>query len=221
MGSDILGAIGESLQAGAESLQCALTREQLGRLVGYLELLVHWNRVYNLTAIREPLAMVDQHLLDCLAVVGPLRRQLGGASAHVLDAGSGAGLPGVVLGIAMPELTVTCVDAVGKKASFIRQAAAELGLPRVRAVHARTEALQMAPVDVVASRAYSSLSDLVQSTAHLLKAERGGGAWMAMKGKLPSEEIADLPVDARVFHVEQLIPASEAERCLVWMRPTG
>lgn len=216
------GRLAERLQAGIESLQLDLDARQFERLIAYLDLLARWNRVYNLTAVREPLAMVDQHLLDCLAVVQPLRRQLCGAGERVVDVGSGAGLPGLVLAIAMPELaSVTCVDAVGKKASFIRQAAAELGLTRLTALHARVETLPQASVDAVVSRAYSSLADFVRSTAGLLPAGSSAGVWMAMKGKRPDTEIDEVRPGVDVFHVEQLHQQTQgaAERCLIWMRP--
>lgn len=207
-------ALGARLDRGASALQLSLDPHQRHQLLAYLALLVRWNRVYNLTAVREPTAMVDQHLLDCLAVVNPLRRQLRGRPARVLDVGSGAGLPGLVLAIAMPETEVTCVDAVGKKAIFIRQAAAELGLDRVVALHTRMEALRIPPSDVMTSRAFSSLGEFVAPTARLLTKD---GVWVAMKGKSPLDEIAALDEGVEVFHVEQL-PASIGERCLVWMR---
>ena len=183
-----------------------------------MALLARWNATYNLTAVRDPAEMRVQHLADCLAVVEPLRRQLGQRAARLLDVGSGGGLPGVVLAVADANWDVTCVDAVGKKAAFIRQVAAELALPNLHAEHARVEALKKAPpFDVIASRAFASLADFVRLTRPLLAAD---GVWMAMKGKRPDDEIAALPADTEVFHVEPLaVPGLDAERCLVWMRP--
>lgn len=185
----------------------------------YLDLLVKWNAAYNLTAVRDPAQMRDQHLADCLAVIEPLRRELCKASSvRMLDVGSGAGLPGVVLAIAEPEWDVTCVDAVGKKTAFIRHVAGELALHNLHAAHTRVEALKSTPFDVVTARAFASLADFTQLTRHLLATR---GLWMAMKGKRPDDEIAALPPDVTMFHVEPLeVPGLGAERCLVWMRPT-
>jgi len=187
------------------------------RLEAYLGLLAKWNVAYNLTAVRDPVQMRTQHLADCLAVVEPLRRQLGGRPARILDVGSGGGLPGVVLALAEPAWDVSCVDAVGKKAAFVRQVAAELALPNLHAEHARVEALKAPPFDVITARAFASLPDFVRLTRPLLA---DGGVWMAMKGKRPDDETAALPPDIEVFHVEPLaVPGLDAERCLIWMRP--
>ena len=147
----------------------------------------------------------------------------GEPAARLLDVGSGAGLPGVVLAIVAPALHVTCVDTVGKKAGFVRQAAAELGLANLRAQHARVEALATpepgAGFDVITSRAFASLADFVQASQLQLAP---GGVWMAMKGQVPEEEMAVLPEWVEVFHVEQLVvPGLAAQRCLVWMRRRG
>lgn len=189
----------------------------LARLLAYLALLVRWNATYNLTAVREPQEMLSQHLADCLAVVGPLRRHLGaGTARRLLDVGSGGGLPGIVLAVLEPQWSVTCVDTVGKKAAFIRQAGVELGLRNLQAEHARVEALKVAPFDLITSRAFASLPDFVRLTRGLL-AE--GGVWAAMKGRQPLEELAALPAGIDVFHVEPLaVPGLDAERCLIWMR---
>lgn len=200
----------------ATALGCELNAHQAESLERYLALLTKWNQVHNLTAIRNPADMRVQHLLDCLAVVVPLRRIVGTGPTRVLDVGSGAGLPGVVLAIAAPELQITCVDAVAKKAAFVTQVAAELALKNLRSEHARAEQLRLPPFDLITSRALGSLRDLVRLTRRLLKP---GGAWMAMKGMHPTEEIAELAADAEVFHVEPLhIPGQAGERCLVWMR---
>lgn len=192
----------------------------LDRLLGYLALLNRWNATYNLTAVREPQEMLTQHLADCLAVVEPLRRHLGTCTERrLLDVGSGGGLPGVVLAVLEPRWEVTCVDTVGKKAAFIRQAAAELGLRNLRAEHARVESLKAAPFDLITSRAFASLADFVRLTRGLLSP---GGVWVAMKGRMPHEELVALPSDIHVFHVEPLIvPGLAAERCLIWMRESA
>jgi 16S rRNA (guanine527-N7)-methyltransferase len=205
------------LQAAAAQLQLALPEGIAERLLAFFDLLRRWNSTYNLTAVRDPDEMLVQHLFDCLAVVAPLRRELSKRSARLLDVGSGGGLPGVVLAVLLPDLDVTCVDAVGKKAAFIRQAGVELGLRNLHAEHSRVEALRAAPFDLVSARAFASLVDFTRLTrGHLSET----GVWMAMKGKRPDDEIGALPADVDVFHVEPLtVPELEAERCLVWMRP--
>lgn len=203
----------------AQVLGLTLPEATLDRVVSYLALLRKWNAAYNLTAIRDAAQMRVQHIADCLAVIGPLRREVGpGQALRILDVGSGGGLPGVLVALADASWDVSCVDTVGKKAAFIRQVAAELSLPNLHAVHARVEALDVRqPFDLITSRAFASLGDFVRWTRPLLAP---AGVWMAMKGRRPDDELAALPADVDVFHVEQLtVPGLEAERCLVWMRP--
>jgi 16S rRNA (guanine527-N7)-methyltransferase len=207
----------QALLAGSGRLGLELQGDAAARLLAYLDLLQRWNATYNLTSVRDPDQMLTQHLLDCLAVVTPMRRMLGGDPARVLDVGSGGGLPGVVLAAMCPTSKVICVDTVGKKAAFVRQAAMELGLPNLEGEHARVEKLRAPAFDLVTSRAFASLADFVSLTRQHLAA---GGAWMAMKGKPPEAEMAALPPDIEMFHVEHLdVPGLAAERCLVWMRP--
>jgi 16S rRNA (guanine527-N7)-methyltransferase len=217
----------ESLRTGLEALRLPLGEEQISQLLAYQALISKWTKVYNLTAVRDPVEMVTHHLLDSLAVIAPLQRQLAlldpadetAAKRRLLDVGSGAGLPGVVIAICCPDMAVTCVDTVAKKAAFIRQAALALKLTQLSSVHARVETLAppgMAAFDVVCSRAFASLADFCDGSAAAL-AERG--VWMAMKGRQPADEIALLPPAVDVFHVEQLqVPGLDAERCIVWMR---
>lgn len=200
------------LEAAAE-MGVLLDTARANRLLAYLALLAKWNRVVNLTAIDEPGSMFTHHLLDCLAVVAPIRGY--GTPKRLLDVGSGAGLPGVVIAIALPEVEVTCVDSVGKKIAFIRHVAAELDVASLAAVHAQAQAMS-GRFEVVTSRAFASLSGFVEASRERVES---GGVWMAMKGRVPHEEIARLPSDISVFHVEQLnVPGLGAERCLVWMR---
>ena len=204
------------LKSGAAELGLSLSDAQYEQLLGYLALIQKWNKVYNLTAVRDPQEMLTHHLLDSLTAVAPLVRHTGGQPAKVLDVGSGGGLPGIVLAICRPELDVSCVDTVGKKAAFIQQVAASLKLPNLRGIHARVETLT-GPFDVVCCRAFASLPDFVTWSRGAL-AERG--VWMAMKGKHPQAEMEGLPADVQVFHVEPLtVPGLEVERCMVWMRP--
>ncbi len=205
----------------ATGLASTTTEAQQQKLAGYMAMLQRWNGTYNLTALRAPQDMLSHHLADCLVVVPPLLAHLAqqapdAASHSVLDVGSGGGLPGVVLAILCPALKVTCVDTVGKKAAFIRQAAAELGLPNLRAEHARVELLK-GQYEIVTSRAFASLKDFTDWTAHLLAP---GAHWMAMKGKAPDDERAVLAATVNVLRVNPLqVPGLDAERCLVWMKP--
>jgi 16S rRNA (guanine527-N7)-methyltransferase len=208
------------LRDGLQKLALSLDDTQITQLLGYLDLIQKWTKVYNLTAVRDPAEMLTHHLLDSLAVIAPLRRQLesmglGGQSVRLLDVGSGAGLPGVVIAICCPYIIVHCVDTVAKKAAFIQQVAVSLKLPNLRGVHARVESLTEA-YDVVSSRAFASLVDFVTWSEKALAEQ---GVWMGMKGKHPADEMAALPASAKVFHVEQLdVPGLGAERCIVWMR---
>jgi 16S rRNA (guanine527-N7)-methyltransferase len=204
------------LRSGAQALGLSLSDDQVQRLLDYMALIQKWNKVYNLTALRDPADMLTHHVLDSLTAVSPLTRHTQGQPARVLDVGSGGGLPGVVLAICMPELSVNCVDTVGKKAAFVQQVAASLKLPNLRGIHARVESLTD-PCDVICSRAFASLPDFVTWSRSALKE---GGVWMAMKGKHPQDEIDALPADVGVFHVEPLaVPGLAVERCMVWMKP--
>ena len=192
-----------------------VTEVQANRLACYFDLLQRWNATYNLTAVRDAEAMRAQHLADCLAVIAPLQRHA--AAGRLLDVGSGGGLPGVIIDTLLPSWDVRCVDAVGKKMAFVRQVAGALPLPNLHAEHGRIEALKAPPFDVVTSRAFASLADFAALTRRHLAP---GGVWMAMKGRVPDDEITALPSDVEVFHVEHLdVPGLDAHRCLVWMRP--
>jgi 16S rRNA (guanine527-N7)-methyltransferase len=204
------------LRSGVQALGLVLSDTQIQRLLDYAALIQKWNKVYNLTALRDPADMLTHHLLDSLTAIAPLTRHTQGQPLRVLDVGSGGGLPGVVLAICMPELNVTCVDTVAKKAAFVQQVAVSLKLPNLRGLHARVESLTE-PYQVICSRAFASLPDFATWSRSAL-AE--GGVWMAMKGKHPQDEIDALPQDVKVFHVEPLtVPGLDVERCMVWMRP--
>ena len=229
-----------ALQKGLIGLGLSLTDSQQAQLLAYMDLIGKWTKVYNLTAVRDANEMLTHHLLDSLAVIAPLRRELAGLSLpgfdsaaglvggegqgaakaarvqySLLDVGSGAGLPGIVIAITCPEVSVTCVDTVAKKAAFIQQVAVTLKLPNLKGLHARVESLTQ-PYDVVCSRAFASLVDFTTWSKSALASH---GVWMAMKGKHPDQELALLPESVKVFHVEQLqVPGLDADRCIVWMR---
>ncbi len=204
------------LAAAAEELALGLSDTQLDLLLDYLALIAKWNKVYNLTSVREPQAMLTQHLVDSLSLLPALRRHAGGKAIRLLDVGSGGGLPGVVIAICEPLIDVSCVDAVAKKASFIKQVAAELHLPNLHGLHSRVEDLKVPAFDLITSRAFASLLDFTQLTRKLLKP---GATWLAMKGQHPVAELAALPADLDVFHVEQLqVPGLDAQRCLISIR---
>ncbi len=208
-----------ALLAGLQALQLDLSEHQVSQLLDYQALIAKWTKVYNLTAVRDPAEMLTHHLLDSLAAVQPLQRHLAQAGlaqgSSLLDVGSGAGLPGVVIAICCPTVAVTCVDTVAKKAAFIKQAALALKLPNLTGLHARVEGITQ-PFDVVCSRAFASLADFTQWSVGALAPQ---GVWMAMKGKHPADELAALPPGVALFHVEQLqVPGLAAERCMLWLR---
>ena len=210
------------LERALPALGLSLSEAQVGALMDYLALIQKWTKVYNLTAVRDPVEMLTHHLLDSLVVINPLRKQLAAlaptqARRRLLDVGSGAGLPGIVIAICCPDIVVDCVDTVGKKAAFIQQVAATLKLPNLRGLHARVENLTD-KYDVISSRAFASLVDFTSWSVQALAEQ---GVWMGMKGKHPAQELAVLPSSVQVFHVEQLVvPGLDAERCIVWMRPS-
>lgn len=214
------GILHADLERALPALGLSLSEAQVGALMDYLALIQKWTQVYNLTAVRDPAEMLTHHLLDSLAVINPLRQQLAAlapakARRRLLDVGSGAGLPGIVIAICCPEIAVDCVDTVAKKAAFIQQVAATLKLPNLRGVHARVENLTD-KYDVISSRAFASLVDFTSWSEQALAEQ---GVWMGMKGKHPGQEMVALPPSVNVFHVEQLVvPGLDAERCIVWMR---
>lgn len=200
-------------------LELELDDTQQRKLLDYCALLRKWNGVYNLTAVRDPAAMLIQHLFDCIAIIPPLRQPLDHLAdgAVVLDVGSGGGLPGVVLAICCPGVEVHCVDTVGKKAAFVTQVRGELGLANLHSRHSRVEVLQaprdLPPATLIVSRAFSSLAQFVGLTAHLRAPH---GVWAAMKGQWPGEEVAELPATVKSGAVYTLrVPRLDAQRHLL------
>ena len=187
--------------------------QQLKQWRGYLALLRRWNRTYNLTAIEDDQAILTKHLLDSLSIAGFIKGE------RICDIGSGGGLPGIPLAILFPEKQFTLVDAVAKKTRFLRQVVTELKLANVQVVHARVEAYRPAyRFDQVICRAFSSLSEFVSVTGHLLAKN---GEWLAMKGKLPVEELAALGKKMAYTVHPLIVPGLDAERHLIQITQTA
>lgn len=199
------------LADGLAAQGITLSPETQQKLLDYLALLAKWNKVHNLTAVRDPDEMVKLHLLDSLAVLSHL------GNGNLLDVGSGAGLPGIPIALARPELKVTVLDSSHKKATFLRQAKAELGLDNLDVVCARAEEYQPEQkFDQVISRAFSDIAEFVKLTAHLRSAD---GMWLAMKGVYPYDELAQLK-DVSVEVVPLTVSGLDAQRHLVFLKAT-
>ena len=181
----------------------SVSRETQEKLLAYLALLHKWNKVYNITAVRDPLEMVTLHLLDSLSVLPHID------SNNLLDVGSGGGLPGIVLAICKPNLQVTTIDTVQKKVIFMRQIKGELGLDNLTVVHSRVENYQPAEkFEVIISRAFSDVALLIKLTQHLLAQN---GQWLAMKGQVPHEELASLALtEMHAISIKKIIPLTVA-----------
>lgn len=208
----VLVAAASELGAGIDALGLDLDARRQSTLIQYLVLLEKWNRVYNLTAVRELRKMVSSHLLDSLAVLPHL------SGRRVLDVGSGAGLPGIPIAIAQPDSEVVLLDSNHKKAAFLRQAVADLALENASIVCERVQSWQTASgFDVIISRAYAEIGEFVLHSRHLLAP---GGVFAAMKGLHPYEEIERLPKEYRLHDVvELLVPGLEAARRLILIKP--
>ena len=211
--------LAQRLTQACDSLGLAVSAAQTDQLLTYLMQMQRWNRTYNLTAIRDPEQMLVQHLFDSLSVVNPLADASGSTTpTKVYDIGSGGGLPGVVLAIMLPAWQISCVDAVEKKMAFVRQMSGVLSLANLRAVHARVEDLEPAQCDIVTSRAFASLNDFATLAGRHV---RNDGTLVAMKGKVPDDEIQALHEQGewQVENIQALrVPQLDAQRCLIWMR---
>ena len=198
-----------TLAAGLAELGISLSGELQQKLLAFRDLLLKWNKTYNLTALRDPEQAISHHLLDSLAILPHI------GSGPLLDVGSGGGLPGIPLAIARPNLSVSMVDTVQKKASFLQQASIELGLKNVAVHHARVEEMQ-GQYAQISSRAFAEIGLFIDLTRHLLVP---GGRWLAMKGQRPDDEIKALPADIAVEAIAPLtVPGLAAERHLIILR---
>jgi 16S rRNA (guanine527-N7)-methyltransferase len=202
-------SLGAGICEGAAAMGIALTPDAVAKLAAYLELVEKWNRVHNLTAVREASQMVTLHVMDSLSVLPYVAE-----ATTLLDVGTGAGLPGIPLAIARPQMRVTLLDSSHKKCAFLQQAKTELALANVEVVCDRVENWKPPkPFDVVVSRAFSDLADFVEQAKHLVAP---GGRLMAMKGVYPFDEITRLPPTHRVAQVIELrVPSLEASRHVV------
>ncbi len=198
------------LEAGLLEARLHLPENVSQNLLQYLALIQKWNKVHNLTAVRDPEEMVTLHLLDSLSVLPHIK------SGRLLDVGSGAGLPGIPLALCLPDLQVTVMDSSHKKASFMRQVKAELNIPNLEVVCGRVEDYQPEQLfDIVISRAFSDLNQFVMLTKHLCKPD---GQWLAMKGVHPYDELAQLDTAAPAEVVPLKVPGLQAQRHLVFLR---
>jgi len=210
-------AIRKKLVNGLQALSLQLTDEQIEKLVRYVELIGKWNKVYNLTAIRDPLEMVTLHILDSLSVLNIVKDKQASA---MLDVGAGAGLPSIPLAICLPQMRIIAIDAVQKKVSFMRHAKGELGLTRFSVEVGRVEKLEKHKLgladgfDLIISRAFSEIGLFINLTQHLIKIN---GSWLAMKGAVPVHEfdkIAFMPEEV----IKLTVPNLDAERHLILLK---
>lgn len=208
----------DTLSQGLVTLGLVSDDETVTKLERFADLLLRWNRTYNLTAIREASEVLTHHLLDSAALV-PMIERCAPEARRLLDVGSGGGLPAVPTALLRSDLEVHAVDTVKKKATFLQQAQIELGLRNFRAHHARVENLKLPAFDVITSRAFASLADFTIWTEHLLAPS---GVWLAMKGTLPDEEIAALPDFVSIRDILPLVvPGLDESRHLIVLERNG
>ncbi len=199
------------LTTGLEQLDLKISKEAVGKLIQFVTLLDKWNKVYNLSAIRDSVQMVDLHLLDSLSVVSFI------SGERILDVGTGAGIPGIPLALVCPDCHFVLLDSNGKKTRFIQQAVLELGLKNVEIINSRVENYHPdEPFVTIISRAFASLSDMLAGTTHLVAK---GGLLLAMKGRLNEHEQSELPAGVEIEETIQLtVPGVDAERHLIKVR---
>lgn len=195
------------LLRGLKPLQIALDDSQIERLLTYHQMLVKWNKAYNLTAVRDPAQMISRHLVDSLSVLPWI------GEGRLLDVGSGPGLPGIPLAICRPDLQVTTLDSNGKKTRFQVQVKAELGLDNLSVINGRVEAVEAEPFDMVISRAFASIADMLNLSGHLATDQ---GVFLAMKGLYPESEIEQMPAGFELRETHRLqLPDTDGERHLL------
>lgn len=201
------------LRRGIEQLGLDIDEPTQQKLLDYVAMIAKWNKVYNLTAVRDPEQMVVHHLLDSLAVLPHM------SAGRWLDVGCGAGLPGLVLAICQPQWQITLLDSNTKKTSFVQQAIIELSLANAKVCSARVETFEAEPkFDGIISRAFTELGDFLKITRHLISP---AGRWVAMKGS-PEHEMSGVPEDCRIEAIVPLsVPGLDAARCLVIATPLG
>lgn len=214
MSSMVTSQHAEELSTGARQLGVSLSEAQHAQLLGYLALLIKWNKAYNLTAVRDPDEMVSRHLLDSLSVMSFIE------NGRWLDVGSGGGMPGIPLAILFPDSQVTCLDSNGKKTRFLTQVKLELKLDNLQVIHSRVEAFQPAqPFNGIISRAFSSMENFSNWTRHLGDVET---RWLAMKGVHPADELVALPSDFNLDSEHALaVPGCQGQRHLLILRRTA
>lgn len=197
----------QALEQALDALQISLNAEQLSRLLAYHRLLVKWNKAYNLTAVRDPLEMIGRHLVDSLSVLPWI------GQGRLLDVGSGPGLPGIPLAICRPDLDVTTLDSNGKKTRFQQQVKIELGLDNLTVINGRVEQVEAPPFDMIISRAFASLADMLELSGHLAGES---GVFLAMKGLYPEAEIEQIPAGFALQDAHRLdLPGTDGERHLL------
>lgn len=197
----------QALEQALDALQISLNAEQLSRLLAYHRLLVKWNKAYNLTAVRDPLEMIGRHLVDSLSILPWV------GQGRLLDVGSGPGLPGIPLAICRPDLDVTTLDSNGKKTRFQQQVKIELGLDNLTVIKGRVEEVEAPPFDMIVSRAFASLADMLELSGHLAGES---GVFLAMKGLYPEAEIEQIPAGFALQDAHRLdLPGTDGERHLL------
>ena len=205
----------QALELGIKTLGLSCSSQQVEQLLAYLEMLQRWNKAYNLTAIREPIQMVRLHLLDSLAIHPYVQ-----GVKHIIDVGTGPGLPGIPLAILNPDINFTLLDSNGKKTRFLFQAINDLSLANAKEINHRVEKYQPEQsFDIVLSRAFSSISDMLTQCDHLVS---DSGCFLAMKGKKPDSELSQITKDYKVVDLSQInVPQVDSERHLIKIIKTG
>ncbi|MCV6589769.1 MAG: 16S rRNA (guanine(527)-N(7))-methyltransferase RsmG [Marinobacterium sp.] len=199
----------DRLLSGIDAMALNLTDQMVEQLLAYLAMLIKWNRAYNLTAVRDPLEMIDRHLLDSLSILPYIRDE------RLIDVGSGPGLPGIPVAICKPAIDVITMDSNGKKTRFQLQVKAQLKLENLSVEHGRVETSVVAPAGQVISRAFASLEDMITWCAALC---RDDGIFLAMKGLYPEAELAVLPAGYELRECYRLqVPGTEGERHLLML----